>query len=190
VFDWLFEGKVAVYLFLAAVAVSLVYLWTQTRKRYFLYGVGVTVLLAGLYFLLDKAVETDREQIVHKTEAMAAAVKAKDIRALFEHVSDQFRSPAGKDKQQSQISAQKLISSGEVTEVTVWGFHFDDDGSRERRSRVVAFQVKAEGSLMGVTRGVPFTCEATFDFDAQHGWRLKGFKLFKFGTNEEIPVPF
>jgi hypothetical protein len=190
VLDWLYEGRLSVYLFLAAIAVALVFFWWQRRKRYFLFGAGLFLVLMGVYYLLDRAVETDREQIVRKLETMAAAVKAKDASAIFQHVSDDFRSPGGKNKKDFQAFAESTIKSRTVTEVKVWGFRFDGDPSRERKTCIVNFQVKVTGNFGNVGE-LGYPCEATFDFDARHGWRLKGFRLFEpYRDNLEISLPF
>jgi hypothetical protein len=60
-FDWLFEGRTNVYAVLAALAVFLLVIWWQTRKRWLLLGTVLAVGMIGVYALLDKAVETDRE---------------------------------------------------------------------------------------------------------------------------------
>ena len=56
-----------------------------------LFAAVAIALLAPLYLLLDRLVETRREQITRKLEAMAAAVKPKDAGTIFQHISESFR---------------------------------------------------------------------------------------------------
>ena len=74
-FDWLFEGHLSVYFLLTAIAVLFVVLGVRTRNRRWYAAAAGAVALAGLYCLLDFAVETDREQIQRKVNAMAAGFR-------------------------------------------------------------------------------------------------------------------
>jgi hypothetical protein len=182
-FDWLFEGRASVYAILAALIVFLLLVWWQTRKRWLLLGVAVAVAMIGLYALLDKTVETDREQIVRKVQEMAAAVNARDLDGLFENISDNFRSPQGKDKQQLRDTVANYLQMGMVSNVRVWDIVCEDTPSREHPPARVFFRAKAESG-----RELLADCEATFDYDAQHGWRLRSIRLLKPQTTEEWQI--
>jgi hypothetical protein len=185
-FDWLFEGRTSVYAVLAALAVFLLVIWWQTRKRWLLLGVAVAAGLIGLYALLDKAVETDREQIVRKVNEMAAAVNARNLDALFENISENFRTPLGKDKQQFRGFVEHYVNGGIVQNARVWDIEFEDRPSPEHPPARVFFRAKAEES----GRALFADCETTFGFDSQHGWRLRSIRLFKPQTTEEWPIQF
>jgi hypothetical protein len=202
VFDWLFEGRQTVYVVLAAAAVVLLVAWWQTRKRYWLIGAGAMVGLIGLYFLLDRLVETDREQVVRKVQEMAAAVKARNIDGIFTHVSDEFRLD-GLDKASFRNSAeQAIIRLRRVEEVEVWDFHVPSDFRSPHESRVggstrptqvaqVGFQAKPKGKGPGLEEGVGYPCEARFVRDPDGQWRLLDFQVFKpvSDTKEPLPIP-
>jgi hypothetical protein len=180
VFDWLFEGRPSVYIALAGVAVLLLILWWQRRKRGLLLAAAFVAVLIGLYALLDVTVETDREQIVRKINAMIAAVNAHNLDAAFTHVSDQFRSPRGKSKAELRGMAETYMNQRYVESVKVWDITLPERPSREHPPARVFFSVKTFG-----VREFLADCDATFDFDAQQGWRLSGFRLLKPQTNEE-----
>jgi hypothetical protein len=180
VFDWLFEGNPSVYVALVGVAVLLLILWWQRRKRWCLFAVAVVAALAGVYALLDVAVETDREQIVRKINAMIAAVNAHNLDAAFTHISDQFRSANGKTKADVRATAEMYVNQRYVESVKVWDITMLERPSREHPPARVFFSVKTSGVQEFLA-----DCDATFDFDAQHGWRLSGFRLLKPQTNEE-----
>jgi hypothetical protein len=181
-FDWLFEGRTSVYAVFAALVVFLLVVWWQTRKRWLLLGVAVAAGLIGLYALLDKAVETDREQIIRKVQEMAAAVNARNLDALFENISDNFRSRLGRDKQQFREEVASYLSRGAVENVRVWDISFVERPSREQPSARLFF------SAVDSLHSLPTDCEATFDFDSRHGWRLQSLRLFKLQTTEEWQI--
>jgi hypothetical protein len=182
-FDWLFEGRTSAYVILAALAVFLLLVWWQTRRRWLLAGVLVAAALVGLYALLDKAVETDREQIVRKVHAMAAAVNARAVDALFENISDNFRSPQGKNKQQFRSLIADYLQRRMVNNVRVWDIVCVDPPSRDHPPSRVFFSAKAESGSELLA-----DCDATFDYDAEHGWRLRSLRLLKPQTTEDWQI--
>jgi hypothetical protein len=183
----LFEGHASVYLLLGAVAAGFLAVWWDRQQRRFLAGAGVALLLAMGYYLLDRAVETDREQIESRVRAMAASVQHSDLDAVFRHVSDQFRSPGGRDKAEFVSLARQFRRSNQVTEVVVWDFQFPEPVKRHNSTARALFQVKSRGSIHDVLA----RCDARFDFSPEHGWRLVGFELFDpVKDNERMPFPF
>ena len=179
-FDWLFEGRPSVYIALAGVAVLLLILWWQRRKRGLLISAGFVAVLIGLYVLLDVAIETDREQIVRKINAMIAAVNAHRLDDAFIHISDQFRSAHGKSKAELRAMAEMHMNRRYVESVKVWDITLPERPSREHPPARVFFSAKTFGVQEFLA-----DCNTTFDFSPQHGWRLSGLRLLKPQTNEE-----
>ena len=171
-FDWLFEGYRSIYFLLGAAAVLFVVVWLRTRKRRWLIGAGVAVALAGLYWLLDIAIETDREQIQRKTTAMAAAFRAPvDLDAVFENVSDQFHTSYADSKKDLLDLARQHMQAHHITEVRISDVRVGEI-SRERNTAVAEFRAKVVGSF-GALEAVTVSCTATFDHDPAHGWRMR-----------------
>jgi hypothetical protein len=194
VFDWLFEGRPAVYVVLAAAAVVLFVAWWQTRKRYWFYGTVAFLALVGLYFLLDRLVETDREQIVRKVEEMSAGVRDRNVDRIFANVSEQFRLN-NSDRAAFRQFAERAIRAGDVTDVTVWEFQVPEDfrtkvrrtgttGPQELDAARVSFMVKPQGPRLGAPF---FRCDATFVREADGQWRLFAFQLFQPGVDSNQP---
>lgn len=181
-FDWLFEGRTSVYVVLAALAVFLLLIWWQMRKRWLLLAAPFVVALIGLYALLDKAVETDREQIVRKIKEMVAAVNAFNLDAAFVHISEQFRSPGGKSKKELRDAAQMYLDRHTVERVEVWDILIDGRPVRERGEVHVFFTAKTHNIREFLTG-----CDAVFAFHPQHGWQLRSFRLLKPQSTEEWP---
>ncbi|HVS37054.1 MAG TPA: hypothetical protein VMS17_15950 [Gemmataceae bacterium] len=183
-FDWLFEGHrhPAVYILLAAAAVLFVVVAVRRRRRRWLIGTAVAAALAGLYCLLDYAVETDSEQIERKVNAMAAGFKAPaNLDAVFDNVSDQFRNSAGDKKWLRDLAQQQLQNSG-ITDVKIIEFRTGEI-SREKNLATAEFRAKVAGNFGGGLEAVTVHCDANFDYDALHGWRMSGL-----GVKAEYPI--
>lgn len=176
-FDWLFEGRVAVYLFLAAVALAFAGLYWRTRKRRWLIPAAAFVLLVAVYFLLDRLVETRSEQITRKLREMAAAVQRRDADAIFRHVAADFR-VGGLDRATFRGYVEEAFRRG-VTGLKLWDFQFPDE------SGAVAFFAKPEGSAVGAN--VHYRVRARF---VQEGaeWRLQTFQVFNPFVNADTPL--
>jgi hypothetical protein len=173
-FDWLFEGHLIVYGVLGAAAVACVVLWQRNRKRRWLAGALAALALSGLYWLLDVCVETDSERLVRLVREMADGLKPHaNLDPVFQHLSDGFRSPSGKTKQETRELAQSYLN-GPVTDVRVWNIRCVEV-SRERKTAVVEFEGKVHGDL-GPGGLAPLKCVATFEFDGTE-WKLKGMEV-------------
>jgi hypothetical protein len=183
VFDWVFEGRPFVFVVCAALGVFLLLVWWQIRKFLFLLAVALVVAAIGLYALLDRVVETDREQLVRKVNELAAAVNARNVDALFENVSDNFRSARGEDKQRFRETVANYIQGGMVGNVRVWDIVCEGTPSRNHSPAHVVFSAKAESG-----RELLADCDTTFEYDAQHGWRLRSLRLLKPQTTEEWSI--
>ena len=192
--DWLFEGRPTVYVILAAVAVLLFVAWVQTRKRPWFYAAVASLALVGLYFLLDRLVETDREQILRKVEEMSAGVRERSVDRIFANVSEQFHLN-GSGRAAFRQLADRALRTGEVTDVTVWDFAFPEDfrtrvrrtgtaGAPEQDGARVSFMVKPQGPRLGAPF---FRCDATFVRDPDGQWRLFTFQLFQPGVDSNQP---
>jgi len=175
-FDWLFEGRLSVTLLLAAALAVLLWLWWRRRERFLLLAAGAVLLLLVLYHVLDHLVETDREQIRHRVEMMAAAVQTRDLNQMFQYVSDQFRSAGGRNKQELRKLAQDYAQSGVVTGLEVWDIVCEDGISRNRGTARGSFLFKVR-SKRDDLQALYFRCDATFDFHPELGWRLRSCRV-------------
>jgi hypothetical protein len=184
VFDWLFEGMLPVYLTLATVGVLFLGLWWRDRKKHWLIAFASVVVLIGLYFLLDRLVETPREQIRNSLQAMERGVKERNSAAIFAHVSEQF-DWEGLDKQQFAELVERVFRNKLVDEVTIIRPAFDPWPPQKGQPARVVFDVTPKG---GPGDNFPARCEAEFVRDSDGKWRLKTFKAFNRISNEPLPV--
>jgi hypothetical protein len=181
---WLVEGNLTLYFLLACAEVILLALWWRTRKRKYAVGAGVVALLIVGVFVLDRAVESDREQMVRKTYEVTEAVTAGHIDRAFERVSDSFQY-GSVNKDSFRQFAMTTRQSGRVTSVTVWDVT-PVEVSREARRGVVEFPFKVRGSF-GETPPNYFA-RVTFTLDPDGQWRVKTFDIFNSLTESKSPV--
>ena len=187
-FDWLFEGHLSVYVLLAAATVLLIVVGARTRNRRWFASAAGVVALAGLYCLLDFAVETDREQIQRKVKAMAAGLKAPaNLDAVLENVSDSFHCPFADSKTALREKAREQIKTWNITEVRISDLRCGEI-SRERKTAVAEFRAKVIGEF-GTLEAAPVFCKATFDYQPPHGWRMRELEVRGEGPLQGIPVP-
>jgi hypothetical protein len=185
VFDWLFEGLTTVYVLLAAALLGFFFIYWQYRRKAWLYAMAVVVALIGLYWLLDRLVETDREQIQRKVDVMANGLRTHNLDAVFEHLSDDFRSPQGRDKKALREEADRQINR--VAQVIVWDFRWDSrpEPGKEYDGLVFSFKVRGVGA-----DDFAFDCRPVFVYEPGKGWLVKRLKILKPGTTEELPALF
>ena len=70
---WLIEGDATIYLLLGFGFIVCLVAWQRTRKRHFAIAAGVFAALILGYFLLDRFIESDGEQMTRKGPAPAGA---------------------------------------------------------------------------------------------------------------------
>jgi hypothetical protein len=110
---------------------------------------------------------------------------------VFRHVSDTFHSPqGGQDKKSFKDRVRSRIEAGEVSDVIVWDFVFDEGVSRANRTGTVLFFVKVKGSLLATHQDLFYRVRAKFHLDSDNQWRLETFSLLDPVGNQEIPIPF
>jgi HAMP domain-containing protein len=176
--DWLLEGRLSIYLFLAILAAIFAAFYIRIRKRVWIFPIVALLVLIGVYFLLDRVVETRREQIVRKLNEMAAAVQRRDVDTIFSHISDRF-SAEGMSKATFRQYVELAMRSG-VDRLGVWDFHFPEETGR------VTFQAKPDGSLPGL--GAFYRVRAEFVLEGKE-WRLMTFRVFNPVDDSRLVFP-
>jgi hypothetical protein len=183
--QWVLVPAVAVIVLLAW--------WLRTRDRRAQRALIVASVILALVCLVQFfRPETPAEAMKRKTEAMANAVSAKELDKIFQHVSENFdRVGKGKtDKATMRAAAQRILDSGELTEVKVWGFKDEkvDRGAAETKpTGTIEFTVKPKGPNLMENPG--YRCVAQFVFDDDRQWRLQGFTVYPSSSNQEVDMP-
>jgi hypothetical protein len=183
-FDWLFEGRIEVYVVLAAVVLVFLAAWWRFRDRWLLIVAGVSAFLVLLYLALQLTVETPRKaarkQIKARLEEMAGAAKRGDAEGILKYVSDKFRSKNGADKTVLSTFVRQYVSAR--PDIVLDKFEFVEEPTDGKA--VIRFRATLNNNQVGF-------CEATFDYDEKEGWRLRGFRMFELpNSKNELPLPF
>jgi hypothetical protein len=181
---WLVEGSPTLYFLFACAGVVCAASWWRTRKRKYAVGVGVAGLLILGVWLLDRAIESEREQIVRKVYEVADAITAGDIDGAFRHVSEHFER-SGWDRARFHEFARNTRQNGNVTAVRVWDV-MATESSRENRRGVVEFPFKVRGRW-GETPPSYFA-RVVFMLDNDGEWRVQTFDVYNTLTESATPV--
>jgi len=179
VFDWLFEGRPTVYVTLGVFAVLLAALWWRDRRRAWLVALGVVALLAVVYLVLDRLVETRGEQIVRRLQTIEKAVKAGNAELVMRQFSPRFTyRGVTRDQFRAMVAAQ--LKSKSIDDLTIWEVRIPDASGK------VFFKAKPKGPLVGDNPG--FQVKADFVQDADGKWRMSGFEVYKLFVDGETPI--
>jgi hypothetical protein len=190
--EWLFEGQLLIYAILAAALIVLTIVWKQTPRKSYLAGIIALAVSIVLYYVLDRAVVTDREQIVHALNEMSAGVEARSIGRVFDNVSDTYNRH-GMSKESFRQVSSSVINGRHVDRLAIWGFEFASDykqkesqsDARETVGRV-RFQAKPEGAN-GTNL---YQVDAVFHRDTDGKWRLQSWEVFDpFHETGPLKVP-
>lgn len=183
--DWLIEGDATVFTLLALTGIIVAVVWWQTRKRAWGLAAIVVGLLALSYFLLDRSIESDREQIRRKVSEIAAAISHQNLDAAFSHVSADFRR-GGLDKAGFRNYAEGRRRSGFVSEVVVWDMNVPDLDRAGRRAMAES-SFRVHGSFGATPPGALVRIGFVLDADGQ--WRVRDFDWFTSMANSNTPMP-
>jgi hypothetical protein len=173
---WLVDDPGVLYALLGALALALSAGWWFTRRRPYLIGLSVVVLLVVVVWLIARFTETDAKQIKGKLEAMAAGVEARNPDQIFLHISKDFQLQDRYSKDAFRQRVDQVIRSGDVQKVEISDVEVHEL-DRTRRTAIVYFQARVDGTQFQEFR--KFRCAATFVLDGDNQWRLKNFKVFR-----------
>jgi hypothetical protein len=183
---WLSDPSNGFYLVLFVLAVIAVMVWARNRTRGNLARAGVAVALLVAVFLIDRLVESPREEAVRKTQEMARAANEQFARpapqrnwdGIGAHISDQFDFHGAKKEDLLNAIAQAPAhgdGEGDVTE-------FD----RNRVEYQAGDRVMVPFVVRVFPRGSNFTApqarfhvEGVFARDPDGQYRLRGMRLFE-----------
>ncbi|MFN4260459.1 MAG: hypothetical protein ACK4RK_14290 [Gemmataceae bacterium] len=195
--NWLIDNAGVWYVLLAIAGIILAVLVYRFQDRRYVIGLAVVGGLALVLALLDGLVESDRQQIVRKVRAMAAAVEGNDLDGVMTHVSDRFRIGKGNKETLRRLTASYL--SG-ITSMDVWDFSALEFSQLEvnaeenpagtlppSRQATVRFLVHVQGPRV---YELPVRlCVAQFVLDADQQWRLSGFQIHDPLRPSDRPLP-
>lgn len=141
-----FEDPLYVYIALAFAELVLAAVWYERRTRRALALLAVPVVLAGGAFLLERAVQTDREVIVASAREMAEGLSAGDFEPLERYVSRDFHGPLG-SRDAVLARSRRVIDRYELSAVEVRSVEVTVEGEQA----VMTGGTVVEGGYEGAT---------------------------------------
>jgi hypothetical protein len=176
---------VVVVLAIAAL-IFLVGFW-RTRQRKHLIGLGVSLALIGVVWLIASLIPTDRRAIEKTLMDIIDGIQKRNTEQVFANVAEDFRYRTY-NKSAFRAAADPHIRAGDAADVQVWDFE-PDSISRAEKQAEVHFNVRASGVTPSGREF--FLCKAKFVLEKDDKWRLQSFELFNpfVETNRPLDIP-
>lgn len=172
--DFIADPPQWVYLVLAGLLVVTGALAAQKQDRRRALAFGVAFLLMLAVFVLDKLLESPREEATRRVYMMQVAADAKNPDLFVEHVADkleiQSRPTTREDLRKSGF--WPLLKQFNVR-VAVWGFSRDDVKVIDDNTVEIGFMAK--GEIEG-GKQLPVYCRGTFKKQPDGSFKMVTFK--------------
>ena len=173
------------YAILAILVAALAANWLRNRKRGDLvrFLAGAAVLVAVV--VIDKLVESPREETARNMREIVTATKEKKVDDLMKHLSDSFNWN-GMKKDQFKEMVKGVMSRSEFNGVDIDGLTRGDFETVDDNKVKIGFDAWPTGY------GIPdyrYYCKATFVKDPDGQFRMQTFDLYKKRGDEKPVTP-
>jgi hypothetical protein len=183
----------AFYMVLLAFALvtGMMALRNQDRSNGIRFGIAMGILL--LVAVIDKAIESPREEAVRRVTLMAEAADAKNADQFVEHLADtiEYRGgsqPIGMKKDEVRTLPFWEMLRQHNVHVAVWNFSRDDVKQTDANTIEIGFNAKGEIAKGEATNGLfPIYMRATFKKQPNGQWKLTAFASFDL-INHDAPL--
>jgi hypothetical protein len=176
------------YLVLAVVAVITGAVWLRNRRRSSLINFGIAAAVLAALFLIDRLVESPREEAVRRIEDVSAAINDRDFDRMVGHFSDSFNY-RGKDKAFLRTAPLRDIVPRENVRTRVWDFSRDQVEYPNPNEVIVGFMGRGEGNMGAF--GAYF--RVTFVKESNGEWKIRTFDAYadplRRANEQPIPIP-
>jgi hypothetical protein len=181
-FDFLFEGGLALYIVALLGGLFCFILYSQRRDRRYLTGVAAFAGLALLLFLLDKIRETDMERSVRTVHEVTDLVNGKQLDRAFGYFANDFTA-YGMNRQEMRQAAEAAMRKHNVRNIRVKSIQVMKQ-DRERRTITLRFNVTADSDFS--SDWALAACEVDCQLDDQN-CRVKSFRIYNPLVNSQEP---
>jgi hypothetical protein len=173
------------YAVLAIFVAVLAAIWLRNRKRGDLIRLlaGASVLVAVV--VIDKLVESPREETARKMREIVAATKEKKADDLMKHLSDSF-DWNGMKKDQFKNMVKGVMGRAEFNGVDIDGLTRGDFETIGENKVKIGFDAWPTGYGIAEYR---YYCKATFVKDPDGQFRMQSFDLYKKRGDEKPVTP-
>jgi hypothetical protein len=176
------------YLVLTVAAVVTAGVWYRAHGRKSLAAMLVAVGALAAVVLIDRLVDSPREEAVTRVRAMAEAATAANGDRFVESLSPSFRYKQA-DREAVRRSGAWAAVRNYQARIAVWGFSHAETEYRGENEVMIRFYAKAESPQANAP--LIKNVEATFVRDPDGPFRLKTMKFFTPGaqgrTEDDIP---
>ncbi len=161
--------------------------WYRLRSRKSLIAVTAIGVLLGALILIDRFVESPREESVRRVEAMAAAATARDPTRFVEQLAKSF-AYNGKTREDVRNSGIWNLIREYNARVAVWGLGKDD--FQILSDTEIEFGFYAKGQASGHPAAEVRYILSRFVKEADGAYRLKSMKFYSLqnGNRAEEPI--
>jgi hypothetical protein len=162
----------------------------QDRRSLAVFGVALTLLL--LVWIIDRAVESPREEAVRRVNEMVHAADSHNPEAFVAHLADTVEYKgvdAPRTMTREQVRNSQFWSQLRTFGVHVAAWDFSRDDVKEIDANTVEIGFLAKGEAQG--RQFPVYIRATFARQADGQFKLTRFATYEpmKRTNEAINIP-
>jgi hypothetical protein len=169
------DPSTTLYILLGTMAIifGAIFANRQSRKSFIQFAIAGGCLLA--LYLIDKAVESPREESVRKVEEIARATQNNTVSSVMNHFSDEFKygSTTKKDVANKLNTLRQRWS--EWTGGEAWDFSRENYKQISENTLTIGFR--------GQARGFPIVSEkyvrATFKKESDNQWRMTQVEFFE-----------
>lgn len=170
------DPSTTLYALVAVMVAVLGAVYVKTRKRGDLIRLVIGVAALAALFIIDRLVESPREEATRKMREMAAASKSKKTEDVFKHVSDSFEYNRMKKAQFEDMWKSLIARYPDFNGIDVDGLGRHDFEPVDDKKVKVGFDVWPTGYGLPEYR---YYCTATFVKDPDGQFRMQTFELRK-----------
>ena len=180
---WLVDHAGTVYLLLGIVALSLLAaFWLNRRVKFLGLAAGVLLVMV-LFWLLSRAVITDRKQIELNLRAMAAAAVEGKADKLLPYLASDFHYEGVVDRRTAEGWMRRGLERHKPSDIVIWNYEATEV-SRERKKAKVGFNVRASGPFGEAM--YYFRCDFVLENDV---WKVQTFEVFNPINEQKTRLP-
>ncbi len=170
--SWVVEQPVVILFVGAFLLAATGAIWVQTRDRRALAAVGSVVMLTALWFVVERLVVTDVEQVKQTIRSIANELENNDVEAVLNYISAE--SPPLREEVQSTlefVNVKKVSIKRNLTATVTRRTAFT---SAEARFNAVA-TVEDRRGLFG-TQVIPRFLVVRLRKEGEH-WRVRSYEM-------------
>jgi hypothetical protein len=184
---WIVDNDLVVQVLLGVMAIGLGMAWWQTRKKFWLIGTGVAVVLMLVVLWLALTVVTDRMQIERNIDGMRTAINAGNAEEAAKFFADEITVETNSgliklSNKRLQTLAKGNMQKYGVKQVETFRVKFEE---LDRPNAVVNFVVRADDDPAKTGR-----CRMEFTLTPQGKWRVKAFTVVYLLGDQKTPALF